>query len=212
MQVRRDAGETFADALRTVMRSDPDVIMIGEIQDGETLSMAHNCALTGHLVLTTMHSSGAIGTLKYMMDMGSNPQFMAESTKLIISQRLVRKLCPECSTEISSPEAIELAQKIAINGGLDWDKVPKNFREPVGCANCRGTGYKGRTTIAEILEVTPQIVKAMTMGASFTVLSLDNIKKQAIEQGMITMSADGIRKAGMGITSLSEVMRVTSGA
>ncbi|MEK7395520.1 MAG: ATPase, T2SS/T4P/T4SS family [Candidatus Poribacteria bacterium] len=210
--VQRNSGITFANVLRTVMISDPDVIMIGEIQDGETLSMAHNCALTGHLVLTIMHANGAIGTLKYMMDMGSNPNIIAESTKLIISQRLVRKLCPECSTEISSPNAIELAEKIAINGGLDWDKIPKNFREPIGCANCRGTGYKGRTVVAEILEITPQIVKAMTMGTSFIVLSPDNIKKQAVEQGMITMSADGIRKAGMGITSLSEVMRVTSGA
>lgn len=206
IQVQRDSGEKITDALRAVMRSDPDVIMIGEIHDGETMSMAHNCALTGHLVLTTMHANDAIGSLKNIIDMSNNPYIVVESTKLIISQRLVRKLCPECRTDnVLLPEMLELAKKHALNGGLDWDILPKNFREPVGCTNCRGTGYKGRIAIVEILEITPEIVNAISSG-----VPLIDVQKLAVQKGMTTMSADGIRKAGMGITSLSEVLRVTS--
>jgi len=207
IQVQRDSGEKIIDALRAVMRSDPDVIMIGEIPDGETMSMAHNCALTGHLVLTTMHANDAIGSLKNIIDMSNNPYVVVESTKLIISQRLVRKLCPECRADsVLPPEMLELAKKLAINGGLDWDILPKNFREPVGCTNCRGTGYKGRIAIVEILETTPEIVNAISNG-----VPLIDVQKLAVQQGMTTMSADGIRKTGMGITSLSEVLRVAAG-
>ena len=202
-----DIGITFAAGLRALLRSDPDVIMVGEIRDPETLDMAHECALTGHLVLTQMHSSGAAGTLKRMVELGSEPYIIGESTKLIVAQRLIRKLCPDCSVEHNPPE--ELLNRIAEaanTDGLNWDSLSKQFREPVGCANCRHTGYRGRNIIAETLEISPEIIAALSRGAS-----LEELQTVAIQQGMITIAADGVRRAAMGETSIGEIMRVAIG-
>jgi len=205
--VNLDAGFTFAAALRSVLRSDPDVIMVGEMRDTETLEMVHECALTGHLVLTQMHTSGAVGALKRMVDLGSEPYIIGESTKLIIAQRLVRKLCPDCSVEHDPPaELLDRIAKVACGGGLGWDSLPKKFREPVGCSNCKETGYKGRNVIAETLEITPGIIAALGRGAS-----LDELQTIAVDQGMTTIAADGVRQAAHGETSIAEIMRVAVG-
>ena len=204
VSVRPDVGLTFPDALRSVLRADPDVIMVGEVREPETLSLALECALTGHLVMTTMHAVGAESALKRMVDLGSEPYIIGEAVKLIVAQRLVRVLCPDCSVEKSPPP--ELLERVALNareGGLDWDSLPKNFQEPVGCGNCKETGYRGRNIAAETLEVTPEIIAALGSGAS-----AEEMRAIAVEQGMTTITADGIRRAAMGETSLAEIVRV----
>jgi len=204
VSIRPGDGFTFSDALRSILRSDPDVIMVGEICDVETLDIAQQCALTGHLVIATMHVSEAVGVLRRMLELGSSPYIVAESTKLVTAQRLVRKLCPDCSVEKDPPpELLERLADIAHIGGLDWDSLPKKFRERVGCPNCKETGYRGRTLIAETLEVTPEIISAFKRDASDK-----EIQEIAVKQGMTTMAADAIRKAALGITSLTEAMRV----
>ncbi len=204
VQVQPAVGLNFPAALRSALRSDPDAIMVVDVNDPETLAIAQECAITGHLVMTAMHTVDSVGALKRMVDLSSPPYIIGESVKLIISQRLVRLLCPNCSVEKSPPA--ELLDRIAENaryGGLDWDSLPKNFREPVGCGNCRETGYRGRNIAAETLEVTPEIIAALGSGAS-----AEEMRTIAVEQGMITIAADGIRRAAMGETSLAEIMRV----
>jgi len=204
VSVRPEDGFTFADALRSILRSDPDIIMVGEIRDVETLDIAQQCALTGHLVIATMHVAGSVSVLRRMLELGSPLYMVGESTKLVTSQRLVRKLCAECSIEQElSAELLEHAQKTVQIGGLDWDSLPKNFHKQIGCSNCKGTGYRGRTLIAETLEVTPEIMAALRRDASN-----EEVREIAVKQGMTTMAADGIRKAAIGITSMTEAMRV----
>jgi type II secretory ATPase GspE/PulE/Tfp pilus assembly ATPase PilB-like protein len=202
--VRPHEGVTFPTALRSFLRSAPNVIHVGEIRDFETLQIVHQAALTGHLLLTTLHADEAARALKRMVEMGSDPFVVADSTKLIIAQRLVRKLCPECSVE-AQPHAsqIEQAAELARAGGLDWAALPRAFRAPRGCAKCHQTGFRGRDVIAEALEVTPEIGAALRRGAS-----LDELRTIAIGQGMTTMAADGVRRAAAGLTSLEEALRV----
>jgi len=203
-QVNERDGVTFARSVRAILRSDPDVIMIGELRNGEAVHLAEASALTGHLVMTTLHADEAAGALVRMVEMGSPPFVAADATKLIISQRLVRVLCRDCSRrETPSPEHLDRAEKLARSGGLDWDAIAKDFRKPVGCGKCRNLGYRGRTVIAEMLEVTPEIGAALRRGAS-----VDQLRTIAVGQGMTTMAADGVRRAATGLTSLHEVMRV----
>jgi type II secretory ATPase GspE/PulE/Tfp pilus assembly ATPase PilB-like protein len=207
MSVNSEAGLTFPAGLRALLRSDPDIIMVGDIRDPETLDVVHECALTGHLVLTQMHLSGTVGALRRMVELGSEPYIIRESTKLIVAQRLVRMLCPDCSVEHDPPaELLDQIAKAACAGGLDWDSLVKHFREPVGCPNCRHTGYRGRSIIAETLEITPEIITALGSGAS-----IEEMQEIAVEQGMTTIAADGVRRAAMGETSIAEVMRVAVG-
>jgi len=207
VSIQQDAGVTFVSALRAILRSDPDIIMVGEMPDVETLSMAQQCALTGHLLMTTMHASSSAGVLKRMEEMGSSPYLIGESTKLVIAQRLVRKLCPDCSVEQTpSAELLDRVAAIARAGGLDWASVPKSFHEPVGCDKCKGIGYRGRTIIAEALEVTPEIIAALESDAS-----IEEMQTIAVKQGMTTLSADGMRRAALGETSIAEAMRVAGG-
>jgi excisionase family DNA binding protein len=201
-EVRAHLGATFAVMLRAVLRSDPDVVLVGEIRDRETLLVSQQTALTGHLVLTTLHTNDAAAALTRMVDIGSDPFIIGDSTKLIIAQRLVRLLCPECSVErMPSRELLDDAAKVARAGGLDWDSLPQKFREPVGCAKCSNLGFRGRNVIAEALEVTPEIATALRRGAK-----PEELRAIAVGQGMVTMAADGIQKAAMGKTSLREVL------
>jgi general secretion pathway protein E len=202
--VRPQDGVTFATALRSFLRSATNVIHVGEIRDFETLQIVHQASLTGHLLLTTLHADEAARALKRMVEMGSNPFVVADSTKLIIAQRLIRKLCPDCCVE-DQPAGSQLAQaaELARAGGLDWAALPKSFRAPRGCAACHQTGFRGRDVIAEALEVTPEIGAALRRGAS-----IDELRTIAIGQGMTTMAADGVRRAAAGTTSLEEVLRV----
>ena len=201
--VNPQAGVTFATAARAVLRADPDVIFIGEIRDRETLILAQQMALTGHLVLTSLHTDEAASALKRMIDVGSNPLLIGDTTKLIVAQRLIRKLCPHCSAdETPAPGTLDRAAALAQEGGLKWHTMARRFRKPVGCDQCNHTGYRRRAVIAEMLEVTPEISKALRDNASVA-----DLRAIAVKQGMTTMAADGIRRAANGETSLAEVLR-----
>jgi len=198
------SGLTFSQAVKASFRTDPDVIAIGEIRDRETLEGALNSSLTGHIVLTQMHADEAAGALNRMISIGCEPFKVAEATKLVLSQRLVRRLCPECSEKWKpSAEELQFMKKKTEAGGLDWESLDKNFRKPVGCAKCGKTGWVRRNVIAEVLEVTPRIENALKENAT-----IDEIRAIATEEGMTTMTADGMRRVANGDTSLDEVMRV----
>ncbi len=204
--LRRQAGLTFARALRAVLRSDPDVILVAEIRSAEDLSVCQQAALTGHLVLTTLHTDKAPETLTRMVDIGSAPFLVGDATRFVSAQRLVRCLCKACSAAATpSADALARAQELARAGGLNWGGLERAFRKPVGCGACGRTGYRGRTLIVEMIEVTPEIAQALRAGAP-----ADELRRIAIEQGMTTMAADGIRRAAGGQTSLDEVFRVLS--
>jgi type II secretory ATPase GspE/PulE/Tfp pilus assembly ATPase PilB-like protein len=197
-------GMTYQRAVRAMLRSDPDVIMIGELRDSETGNLSVQAALTGHMVLTQLHADDAIRALGRMVEMGCPPFVVGDATKLVTSQRLVRLLCAECSEEAElDSEHLARAVELCRAGGIDWDSLPKRFRRPVGCDKCNQTGYLGRDIIAEVLEVTPEIAAALRRNAS-----VDEMRAIAVGQGMTTMAADGIRKASDGKTSLAEVFRV----
>ncbi|MEW6356926.1 MAG: ATPase, T2SS/T4P/T4SS family [Planctomycetota bacterium] len=196
-------GLTFATGMRAILRSDPDVIMVGEIRDMETLTLSQQAALTGHLVLANLHADEAARALIRMVDMGSDPFLVGDSTKMVMAQRLVRKLCSDCSVEDTPPEtALIRAAQFARSGGLGWDTLPKQFRKAVGCKKCGQTGFKGRIAIVEVLEVTPEIASALRRGAS-----VEELRTIAVGQGMTTMAADGIRRAANGTTTIAEVIR-----
>jgi len=204
--VNLDAGVTFPIALRSILRSDPDVIGIMEIRDLETLEIAQQCALTGHLVISQMHAGEAVRVLNRMVGMGAEPFIIGESTKLIVCHRLVRKLCPFCNEEQNPPaDILEKAEKLAFANGLDWNQLQKTFHSPVGCAKCGNTGYRGRNVIAETLEMTPEITIALGQNAS-----IEELQSIAIKQGMTSIAADGLKRASMGMIPLSEVLRVLS--
>jgi len=204
VSVRPDVGLTFPAAMRSVLRSAPDVVLVGEIRNREMLELAVQMALTGHLILTSLHTDEAAGALIRMVDMGVDPFMVGDATKVILSQRLVRVLCHECKRPGKPPaELLERAVVTARKGGVDWDGLDKQFQEPVGCAKCNRTGYRGRTVIAEVLEVTPEIVSALRDGAA-----VSELRAIAVGQGMTTLGADGVSRAAAGITSLTEVTRV----
>ncbi|HUC86128.1 MAG TPA: GspE/PulE family protein, partial [Candidatus Acidoferrales bacterium] len=202
--VRPEAGMSFESVLRAGLRSNPDVIMVGEIRDLETLTLSLQAALTGHRVLISLHTSEAATALQRMIDVGASPFTVSDATKLIVAQRLVRSLCPKCSVAGKPAEASsDPAQKLVHLAGLSWDNLAHGFREPVGCKECHLTGYHGRIVIAEAMEVTPRIAAAMARG---TVIA--DWRAIAVSEGMSTLAAEGLRLAAEGKTSLSEVMRM----
>jgi excisionase family DNA binding protein len=205
--VNPGAGVTFESALRSILRSAPNTIMIGEIRSREALEIAQQASLTGHLVMTTLHTQNAVSTFKRMIDIGSAPFLVADTTRLLVAQRLIRLLCPHCSAKKNpTPEQLKFATETARQGGLSLDVARSNFKEPVGCPKCNHTGYRGRTLVVEVLEVTPEIGEAIRRAAS-----VEELTEIAVDQGMTTMAADGIRRAAEGETTLSEVMRVVGG-
>jgi len=202
--IRPAQGLTFPRAIRSVLRSDPNVIMVGEVRNREILELCMQSALTGHLVLTTLHTDDAAQALKRMVDIGPPPFLVADATKLVGAQRLVRALCPDCAAP-SEPSAGALAEaeRIARAGGLAWDGLPQAFRKPVGCPRCAQTGFRGRTLLAEMLEVTPRIASALRDDAP-----VDDLRAIAVAEGMTTLAADGVRRAAEGQTTLEEAFRV----
>jgi len=209
IQVNPKKGITFSTGLRNIVRQDPDIIMVGEIRDKETLDMAINSALTGHLVLTTMHANDAPTAFSRFLEIGAKPYLISACVNVIIAQRLVRTICKECREEyfLSKEErqAIEeepaLAEAILeISGKKSLSKV--KFYKGKGCRFCNYTGYEGRTGIFEVLEVTEEIRDLVSKKAP-----IDAIRNTAIKQGMTTMVQDGITKALMGITTFDEVKR-----
>ena len=196
VHVNEKAGLTFVSALRSILRQDPDVIMIGEIRDQETLRIAIQAALTGHLVFSTLHTNDAISALPRMIDMGIEPYLVSGALVCIEAQRLVRKLCPHCKQKITlSQKAFDEVKKF----------VPENYQfyKSVGCPQCSQTGYLGREMISEILPISDHIASMVANGAS-----KDELKSIAYEEGFIDMFHDGVIRAANGITTLEEVYRV----
>ena len=196
VHVNEKAGLTFVSALRSILRQDPDVIMIGEIRDQETLRIAIQAALTGHLVFSTLHTNDAISALPRMIDMGIEPYLVSGALVCIEAQRLVRKLCPHCKQKITlSQKAFDEVKKF----------VPENYQfyKSVGCPQCSQTGYLGREMISEILPISDHIASMVANGAS-----KDELKGVAYEEGFIDMFHDGVIRAANGITTLEEVYRV----
>jgi len=195
VQVHERAGLTFNSTLRSILRQDPDKIMVGEIRDGETAQLAIRAALTGHLVLSTLHTNDAPSAAIRLIDMGIQPFLVSSSLLTVIAQRLVRNLCTACKEEY------ELPQKVAET--LDVPAGTRAFR-PVGCNECRGTGYRGRSAIFEIMSITDTIRQLIVSGAS-----ADILRKEALDSGMKSLRKSGIRKILEGRTSVEEVLTTT---
>lgn len=211
-QVNPEEDYTFANGLKAILRQDPDVILVGEIRDKETANIAINASLTGHLVLSTLHTNDAAGAIPRLADLGLKPEYFIEAILAVIAQRLVRRICSECA-EIYTPSSAELKEITT-----EIDGLPTNITKPVipaqlkrynpeksrTCPVCNGLGYKGMLGIFEILRVNEAIIKAVLGGAT-----IGDIKKLAIENGMITLKQDGISKVLAGITTMEEINRVT---
>jgi len=208
-QVDNSKGYSFSDGLRSILRQDPNVLMVGEIRDLETAEIAVQASITGHLVLSTLHTNDAAGVIPRLIDLGVKPYFLVPSINAVVGQRLVRRLCPTCRQEhLISPEEKEQVDKIlAVISPKSGISIPNNlpqlYKAGAGCADCNYTGYKGRLGIYEIFTMADNI-KQLTVdkAPSFKIL------QQAIENGMITMLQDGVLKCFDGITSLEEVYRV----
>lgn len=201
-------GLTFADALRSVLRQDPDVVMVGEMRDLETVETATQAALTGHIVLSTLHTNDAASAIPRMLDLGIKPFVLAPAINAIVAQRLVRRLCPACKTTYTPPaKVVEHVQAILKNiPSAAKVKLPKDlkFYHSPGCKECNGLGYKGRIGVYEVFTVNEAIENLIHKQATTT-----DIRKQAIADGMLTMSQDGILKALEGVTDIEEIFRVT---
>ena len=207
LQVGEAEGLTYAKLLYSVMYSCPNYVMVGVMLDLETLERAQSAALSGHGVISRLHCDDAVHTLVRMIQMGADPFVLGESTRLIVAQRLVMRLCENCSQEerLSAYHLVQ-AERIARAGGLDWRMLPRGFRKSVGCPKCKRSGcpgYLGRTVIAETLQITPEIGQALARSDSD-----ERLRSVAIQQGMTSMAADGVRKAAEGKTTLNELLRV----
>lgn len=200
MQVKPQIGLTFANALRSIVRQDPDVIMIGEMRDSETAQIAVQSALTGHLVLSTLHTNDASGSIMRLLDMGVADYLLTSAVNAIQAQRLVRKLCPDCSETYRPIDEIVNRWQLSRFA----DPVSMTLHRAVGCNACGGSGYVGRSAILEILVIT-ETIKRLILEHS----DAGQIEAAAIEQGMISMRDDGLRKVVAGQTTLEEVLRVT---
>jgi len=197
IQVNSKIGLTFASGLRSVLRQDPDVIMVGEIRDAETAAMAIQASLTGHLVLSTLHTNDAPTAATRLVDMGVEPFLLSSSLLAVIAQRLVRVLCPSCKEERpATPE-----EKAHFSG-----EAPESLWKGVGCPRCLGTGYRGQIGVFEFMRVDQEMRTLLLKSPDAS-----TIRRHALSMGMITLKEDGIRKAASGITSLEEVIRVSTG-
>jgi len=215
-QVQPKIGLTFANGLRALVRQDPDIIMVGEIRDEETASLAINAALTGHLVLSTLHTNSAAGAIPRLIDMGVEPFLIASTANILLAQRLVRKLCEDCRQEakldkaildsinmvINTDELLEVMQREGvIKKNTAWDAI--KIYMPAGCRRCH-EGYRGRVGIYEMIEVTPEIQRLITSN----ITSADVEKAAREQQQMVSMVEDGLIKVVQGVTSVEEVLRV----
>jgi type IV pilus assembly protein PilB len=199
VQMKEQIGLNFAAALRAFLRQDPNIILVGEIRDFETAEIAIKAALTGHLVLSTLHTNGAPETITRMMNMGIEPFLVATAVHLICAQRLVRRICSECAEVVDVPQ-----QTLIEEGYTPLEAKTVKVKKGKGCSTCNNTGYKGRTGLYEVMEVDEEIKDLILVGAS----SLE-LKKKAIERGMLTLRRSGLVKAMQGMTTLEEVARET---
>jgi type IV pilus assembly protein PilB len=199
VQTNAKAGLTFAAALRSILRSDPDIVLLGEIRDHETAQIAIEAALTGHLVLSTLHTNDAPSAISRLIEMGIEPFLVASALDCVLAQRLARRLCTKCKEEYTpTAEALD-------NARFPWDRtgpIPTLFR-PVGCSACSKTGYKGRLALHEVMNVTEAVERLAVERASG-----DQIGQVARAEGMTTLRNDGMAKVIQGVTSLEEILRV----
>jgi len=209
-QIRPEVEFNFASGLRSLLRQDPDIIMVGEIRDNETAAMAIHAGLTGHLIFSTIHTNNSIGAIPRLIDMKVEPFLLASTLNLVMAQRLVRKICPYCKEELKLPDYLE--KRI---GGelknipaeyLPAKADPKNlvFYHGKGCNHCTNSGYKGRAAIAEVIQITRQLQKLIVSG-----YNIDEVMAEIKAQKMVTMMQDGIVRALQGTTTIEEVLRVT---
>jgi type IV pilus assembly protein PilB len=200
VQVNPKAGLTFAAVLPAILRSDPDVVLIGEIRDAQTAQLAVEAALTGHLVLSTLHTNDAPSAMPRLIEMGIEPFLVGSSLDAVLAQRLSRRLCEWCK-EAYEPTEEEL---VGINWNFEAMKGPAKLWKAVGCRSCAETGYRGRLAVNEVMPVSEEIERLAVAHASAS-----EIKKVAVAEGMVTLRDDGLRKAASGLTTIEEIMRVT---
>jgi type IV pilus assembly protein PilB len=203
VELNTRAGMTFASSLRSILRQDPDIIMVGEIRDRETASIAVQASLTGHLVLSTMHTNDALGTISRLADMGIEPFLISSVLTLVIAQRLVRRICPHCARSWSPPEEALAFWQLSAEEASGAD-----FREAVGCRHCRQTGYRGRLGIFEILEVRDQVKEAILHQAGEQAM----LKAAREESGFTVLRQDAAAKLRGGLTSMEEASSVVQHA
>ncbi len=199
VQVHKDIGLTFASVLRTLLRQDPDIILVGEIRDFETAEVAVQAALTGHLVLSTLHTNDAPGTITRLMNMGLEPFLVTSSVNTILAQRLLRTICSQCKIESPVPK-----EKFISLGFSEEDAVKMKVFKGKGCKNCNNTGYKGRVAIYEVLNFSQNLKEMVLKGETN-----NEIKKQAIKEGMRTLRMTGLAKVIEGLTTLEEALSMT---
>jgi type IV pilus assembly protein PilB len=199
VQIKDQIGLNFAAALRSFLRQDPNIILVGEIRDFETAEIAIKAALTGHLVLSTLHTNDAPSTVSRLMNMGIEPFLVATSVNLIQAQRLIRRICQDCKEEAPTP----VPALVDLGFSPEEARTIKTYRGR-GCQNCNGTGYKGRIGLYEVMEITDELRELILVGASAL-----ELRKKAIEEGMITLRSSGLEKLRQGITTIDEVVRET---
>ena len=199
VQVKSEIGLTFAGGLRSILRQDPDIVMVGEIRDSETADIAVKAALTGHLVLSTLHTNDAPGAIARMVDMGIEPFLVSSSVLMICAQRLVRKICPHCKESLTVPE--DVIKRLALNQA---EITSNTFYHGHGCPRCKDTGFLGRLALLEVLAITETLREQILHNTSSKV-----IKDLALKEGLKTLRMAGLEKAKAGLTSLEEVLRVT---
>jgi len=197
VQTNVKAGLTFARALRSFLRCSPDIILVGEIRDQETAKIAIESALTGHLVLSTLHTNDAAGAVTRLTEMGVEPFLVASAVDCVLAQRLARRLCPDCKEEYQP------SRQLALDAGFPEDDLPEKLWRPVGCKKCGGTGYRGRMGVHEVMLISEEIGDLTIKEAT-----AEAIREVAIEQGMLTLKQDGLEKCRQGQTSVEEVSRV----
>jgi type IV pilus assembly protein PilB len=199
VQVKESIGLNFAAALRSFLRQDPNIILVGEIRDFETAEIAVKAALTGHLVLSTLHTNDAPSTISRLMNMGIEPYLVATSVHLICAQRLVRRLCKDCKEDLNMPQ-----QALIDIGFSPEDAMTVRAFKGRGCPNCNNTGYRGRVGLYEVMEITDNMREMILTGASAI-----ELKNKAMEEGMITLRGSGLRKLKLQQTTVEEVVRET---
>ncbi|HEQ60730.1 MAG TPA: type II/IV secretion system protein, partial [Firmicutes bacterium] len=199
VQARPDIGFSFAEGLRSILRQDPDIVMIGEIRDFETAEIAIKAALTGHLVLSTLHTNDAPSTALRLIDMGVEPFLVTASLILVIAQRLARRICPSCKK--SYQPTPEMLQQLGIRPKPGRELV---FYEGEGCPACSDTGYRGRIALFEVMEIDDHLSHCIMQG-----MQTKDLKREARKQGMLTLRDSGIRKVLAGLTTVKEVLSVS---
>jgi type II secretory ATPase GspE/PulE/Tfp pilus assembly ATPase PilB-like protein len=203
-QVNVKAGVTFANGLRALLRQNPDIIMIGEIRDNETVDIAVHAALTGHLVLSSLHTNDAPSALPRLLDMGAPAFLLASTINVVVAQRLVRRICSNCITSYKTPaEVTKLIKTQTVLGESKGERIPETLYRGKGCHVCGGSGFQGQIGIYEMFRVTDTI-RALLLKET----PIAEIRTEAIKEGMVTMFEDGLKKVELGTTTIEEVLRV----